>query len=108
MGNPLGIFDKSLLSEVNNGGRPDHFTVEVPTFSPKLMVFCGIKRDGTFGLFWAFFLPQKSGFLPENPFFSYGIVFFWHRGVRTPRRGARFDTFGSIVRLFVSELRPFS
>ena len=33
-----------------NGGRPDHFAVEVPTFSPKLMVFCGIKRDGTFGL----------------------------------------------------------
>ena len=33
-----------------NGGRPDHFAVEEPTFSPKLMVFCGIKRDGTFGL----------------------------------------------------------
>ena len=24
------------------GGRPDHFIVEKPTFSPKLMVFCGV------------------------------------------------------------------
>ena len=32
------------------GGRPDHFTVDKPTFSEKLMVFCGIRRDGTFGL----------------------------------------------------------
>ena len=33
-----------------NGGRPDHFAVDQPTFSPKLMVFCGMKRDGTFSL----------------------------------------------------------
>ena len=33
-----------------NGGRPAHFTVDHPTFSPKLMVFCGLKQDGTFGL----------------------------------------------------------
>ena len=33
-----------------NGGRPAHFTVDTPTFSPKLMVFCGLKQDGTFGL----------------------------------------------------------
>ena len=32
------------------GGRPDHFMVEKPTFTQKLMVFCGIKRDGTFSL----------------------------------------------------------
>ena len=33
-----------------NGGRPAHFTSDQPTFSPKLMVFCGVKKDGTFGL----------------------------------------------------------
>ena len=33
-----------------NGGRPEHFTVDKPTFSQKLMVFCGIRRVGTFGL----------------------------------------------------------
>ena len=49
-----------------NGGRPDHFTVDKPTFTTKLMVFCGVRsvlrhkyrdsqevfhrRDGTFGL----------------------------------------------------------
>ena len=32
------------------GGRPGHFVVDKPTFSPKLLVFCGVKRDGTFGL----------------------------------------------------------
>ena len=37
-------------SDPLNGGRPDHFVVDKPTFSLKLMVFCGIKRDGTFGL----------------------------------------------------------
>ena len=37
-------------SDPVNGGRPDHFAVDQPTFSPKLMVFCGMKRDGTFGL----------------------------------------------------------
>ena len=33
-----------------NGGRPEHFAVDKPTFSAKLMVFCGIRRNGTFGL----------------------------------------------------------
>jgi inhibitor of nuclear factor kappa-B kinase subunit alpha len=33
-----------------NGGRPDHFALDKPTFSEKLMVFCGMKNDGTFGL----------------------------------------------------------
>ena len=34
-------------------GRPDHFVQEKPTVSPKLMVFCGLRKDGTFGLkFW--------------------------------------------------------
>ena len=28
-----------------NGGRPDHFAVETPTYSPKLMVFCGMKYE---------------------------------------------------------------
>ena len=38
-----------LKSSDPNGGRPEHFVVEKPTFSSKLMVFCGIRRDGTFG-----------------------------------------------------------
>ena len=34
-------------------GRPEHFVQEKPTVSPKLMVFCGLRKDGTFGLkFW--------------------------------------------------------
>ena len=33
------------------GGRPDHFSVETLTFDQKLMVFLGMHRDGTFGLF---------------------------------------------------------
>ena len=33
-----------------NGGRPAHFTLDTPTYSPKLMVFCGLRQDGTFGL----------------------------------------------------------
>ena len=37
-------------SDPVNGGRPDHFAVDQPTFSPKIMVFCGMKRDGTFSL----------------------------------------------------------
>ena len=37
-------------SDPINGGRPDHFAVDHPTFSQKLMVFCGMKRDGTFCL----------------------------------------------------------
>ena len=31
-------------------GTPDHFVQEKPTFSPKLTVFCGLRKDGTFGL----------------------------------------------------------
>ena len=38
------------VSDPVNGGRPDHFVVDKPTFSQKLMVFCGVNRDGTFGL----------------------------------------------------------
>ena len=53
---------------------------------------------------WFFFGPQKSGFRPENPFFSV----FCQRGVRNPWHWFCFETFGSIVRLFVSEFRPFS
>ena len=45
-----------------------------------------------------FFSPKKSGFRPENLFFFIWDPVFWHRGVCTPRRGARFGTFGSIVR----------
>lgn len=37
-------------SDPVNGGRPEHFTVDKPTFSRKIMVFCGVKRDSTFGL----------------------------------------------------------
>ena len=32
------------------GGRPDHFTQDTPNHSPKVMVFCAIRRGGTFGL----------------------------------------------------------
>ena len=39
-----------MSSDPVNGGRADHFAVDQPTFSPKLMVFCGMKRDGTFCL----------------------------------------------------------
>ena len=40
-------------SDPEHGGRPDHFLVEKPTFDQKLLVFCGIRKDGTFGLkFW--------------------------------------------------------
>ena len=37
-------------SDPVNGGRPDHHTVDTPNYSPKLMVFCGIRRGSTFGL----------------------------------------------------------
>lgn len=33
-----------------NGGRPDGFQHETTPFSPKLMVYCGIKDGGTFGV----------------------------------------------------------
>ena len=33
-----------------NGGRPMHFVQERSNYSPKLMVFCGLKNDGAFGL----------------------------------------------------------
>ena len=39
-----------LSSDNENSGRPAHFVVEKPTFSPKLMVFCGLRKDGVFGL----------------------------------------------------------
>ena len=41
---PLKSFDPA------NGGRPDHFVEESRNFSPKVMVFCGLRQDGTFGL----------------------------------------------------------
>ena len=34
-------------SDPVNGGRPGHFTVEKPTFSPKIMVFCGVRYIST-------------------------------------------------------------
>ena len=37
-------------SDPVNGGRPEHFVHENPTFSKKLMVFLGVHRDGTWGL----------------------------------------------------------
>ena len=55
-----------------------------------------------------FFLgPKNSVFGPKISFFVWDPV-FWQRGARNPRRWFRFGTFGSIVRFFVSELRPFS
>ena len=33
-----------------NGGRPAHLTNDRPTYSPKIMVFCGVRQVGTFGL----------------------------------------------------------
>ena len=32
------------------GGRPANFVHEKPTYDPHIMVFCGLKRDGVFGL----------------------------------------------------------
>ena len=57
---------------------------------------------------WLFF------FGPKNPVFGPKLIFFvwdrvfWQSGARNPRRWLRFGTFGSILRFFVSELRPFS
>ena len=57
---------------------------------------------------WAFFFgPKNPDFGPKLIFFVWDPV-FWQRGARNPRRWFRFGTFGSIVRFFVSELRPFS
>ena len=56
---------------------------------------------------WLFFFgPKNPDFGPKSIFFVWDAVFF-QRGARNPRRWFRFGTFGSIVRLFVSELRPF-
>ena len=55
-----------------------------------------------------FFLgPKNPDFGPKIRFFVWDPV-FWQSGARNPRRWLRFGTFGSSVRLFVSELRPFS
>ena len=55
-----------------------------------------------------FFLgPKNPDFGPKIRFFVWDPV-FWQSGARNPRRWFRFGTFGSIVRFFVSELRPFS
>ena len=57
---------------------------------------------------WAFFFgPKNPDFGPKIRFFVWDPV-FWQSGARNPRRWFRFGTFGSSVRLFVSELRPFS
>ena len=48
-----------------------------------------------------FFLARKIRFFVWDPVFC-------QRGVRNPRRWLRFGTFGSSLRLFVPELRPFS
>ena len=57
---------------------------------------------------WGFFFgPKNPDFGPKIRFFVWDPV-FWQRGARNPRRWFRFGTFGSIVRFFVSELRPFS
>ena len=54
-----------------------------------------------------FFGPKNPVFGPKLIFFVWDRV-FWQSGARNPRRWLRFGTFGSSVRLFVSELRPFS
>ena len=54
-----------------------------------------------------FFGPKNPDFGPKIRFFVWDPV-FWQSGARNPRRWFRFGTFGSSVRLFVSELRPFS
>ena len=43
-------YSQTKVYDPVSGGRPDHFVHEKPTFSAKLMVFCGLKQDGTFGL----------------------------------------------------------
>ena len=37
-------------SNPEDGGRPAEHIVDKPINSPKFIVFCGMKRDGTFGL----------------------------------------------------------
>ena len=54
-----------------------------------------------------FFGPKNPVFGPKLIFFVWDRV-FWQSGARNPRRWFRFGTFGSILRFFVSELRPFS
>jgi hypothetical protein len=56
---------------------------------------------------FGFFFGKKRIFGPKLIFFVWDPV-FWQSGARNPRRWFRFGTFGSIVRFFVSELRPFS
>ena len=43
-------YDELKTTNQEEGGRPDDFAVESPTFDQKVIVFCGMKRDGTFGL----------------------------------------------------------
>ena len=42
--------DELKTSNREEGGRPADFAVESPTFDQKVIVFCGMKRDITFGL----------------------------------------------------------
>ena len=106
----------TFCRKAENGPKILFFSKQLPKFAKRL-IFIGEK--GIF-FFWQlcpvvartwlrlksdfFFGPQKSGFRPENPFFSV----FCQRGVRNPWHWFCFETFGSIVRLFVSEFRPFS
>ena len=43
-------YAEKKTSNREEGGRPDNLALETPTFSQKLMVFAGMKRDSTFGL----------------------------------------------------------
>ena len=43
-------YAKLKSSNPEEGGRPDHFVEETPTFQKKIMVYAGMRRDGTFGL----------------------------------------------------------
>ena len=43
-------YAEKKTSNREEGGRPEHLTENHPTFSQKLMVYAGMKRDGTFGL----------------------------------------------------------
>ena len=98
------------------GRKSFFFSKQLPKFAKRL-IFIGEK--GIF-FFWQLcpvvartWLRLKSDFFlgPKNPDFDLKIHFFsvfCQRGVRNPWHWFCFETFGSIVRLFVSEFRPFS
>ena len=47
--NSQNVWRYALLKFCNleEGGRPENFTVDMPTYNQKLMVFAGMKPDGT-------------------------------------------------------------